>query len=87
MSRKADRRSPNSSTHYVDPQIYIDEEIFREEQEEILQVLDIACHESELPNEFDRNKIAPMFYRGKSQHFDPTSHYLFVIPQMINVEI
>lgn len=41
-------------THYVDPRIYSDEEIFREEQEKIFRrVWLIACHESEVPEGYD----------------------------------
>ena len=42
------------ATHYVDPLIYSDEEIFGEEQEKIFRkVWHLACHESELPNPYD----------------------------------
>ena len=42
------------STHYVDPRLYADEEIFREEQEKIFRkVWMIACHESEVPEVYD----------------------------------
>jgi methanesulfonate monooxygenase large subunit len=42
------------SSHYADPAIYWDEEIFREEQEKIFgKVWQLAVHESELPNPYD----------------------------------
>jgi methanesulfonate monooxygenase large subunit len=42
------------TTHYVDPTIYSDPEIFREEQEKIFRkVWHLACHESELPGPGD----------------------------------
>lgn len=41
-------------THYVDPRIYSDREIFREEQQKIFnKVWLLASHESELPNPYD----------------------------------
>src|SRR5690606_14142709 len=43
-----------SSNQYVDPRVYTDETIFREEQEKIFdKCWLIACHESELPEPFD----------------------------------
>ncbi len=42
------------SSHYVDPAIYFDEEIFKEEREKIFsKVWQLAIHESEIPNPND----------------------------------
>ncbi len=49
--RKPDFLPP---THYVDPRIYTDEQIFREEREKIFnKVWSVVCHESEVPNVHD----------------------------------
>lgn len=41
-------------THFVDPQIYTDEEVFKEEQQKIFdKSWLIACHESEIPEPLD----------------------------------
>ena len=41
-------------THYVDPRIYTDEELFREEREKIFKkVWTVVCHESEVPEIYD----------------------------------
>ena len=42
------------SSHYVDPAIYYDEAIFREEQAKIFsKVWQLAIHESEVPKPYD----------------------------------
>lgn len=58
MSRNAAQwqRKPDflPSTHYVDPRIYTDEQIFLEEREKIFnKVWAVVCHESEVPNAYD----------------------------------
>jgi methanesulfonate monooxygenase large subunit len=41
-------------THYVDSRLYTDERLFREEQDRIFgSTWILACHESELPNQYD----------------------------------
>jgi methanesulfonate monooxygenase large subunit len=57
MARSAsawDSRPSLPSTHFVDPRIYTDAEIFRDEQEKIFaKTWVIACHESEVPEVYD----------------------------------
>jgi methanesulfonate monooxygenase subunit alpha len=45
---------PVPSTHYVDPAVYTDPQIFAEEREKIFaKTWFLACHESEIPEKFD----------------------------------
>ena len=57
MSRSAvDWNAPPrlNPAHYVSAEIYANEDLFREEQEKIFKkVWLIACHESEVPNQYD----------------------------------
>jgi methanesulfonate monooxygenase large subunit len=57
MARSAaewDRRPALPSTHFVDPRIYTDDAIFKDEQEKIFaKTWVIACHESEIPEVYD----------------------------------
>jgi len=57
MSRNSNQwhSRPNlPDTHFVDTSIYTSDELFCEEQEKIFnKVWIIACHESEIPNQFD----------------------------------
>lgn len=57
MARSAadwDRRPSLPSTHFIDPRIYSDVAIFKDEQEKIFaKTWVIACHESEVPEKYD----------------------------------
>jgi methanesulfonate monooxygenase large subunit len=57
MSRSApqwDSKPSLPSTHYVDPALYTDAQIFSEEKEKIFaKSWIIACHESEIPEKYD----------------------------------
>ncbi len=72
MSRSAPQWESKPSlpaTHYVDPALYTDEQIFQEEKEKIFaNSWLIACHESEVPEKYD--------YRTFSH---PSDRNLFVV--------
>lgn len=57
MARNAadwERRPSLPPSHFIDPRIYSDDEIFRDEQEKIFaKTWTIACHESEVPEKYD----------------------------------